>query len=73
MLDNKNSRLKDEQSKVLLSRKLWERAQSKEERKRSIARYIKTGYPNYRIEKLLWKINHTSQFAEGNEPCGFSK
>ena len=45
----------------------------KEERKRSIARYIKTGYPNYRIEKLLWKINHTSQFAEGNEPCGFSK
>ena len=53
MLDNKNSRLKDEQSKVLLSRKLWERAQSKEERKRSIARYIQTGYPNYRIEKVV--------------------
>ena len=40
-------------SKVLLSRKLWERAQSKEERKRSIARYIQTGYPNYRIEKVV--------------------
>ena len=52
-------------SKVLLSRKLWERAQSKEERKRSIARYIQTGYPNYRIEKLLWKINHTSHLQKG--------
>ncbi|WP_197219760.1 hypothetical protein [Bacillus thuringiensis] len=40
-------------SKVLLSRKLWERAQSKEERKQSIARYIQTGYPNYRIEKVI--------------------
>ena len=60
-------------SKVLLSRKLWERAQSKEELKRSIAKYIQTGYPNYRIEKLLWTTNHTSPFAEGNEPCGFSK
>ncbi|OUB89326.1 hypothetical protein BK784_26900 [Bacillus thuringiensis serovar medellin] len=40
-------------SKVLLSRKLWERAQSKEELKRSIARYIQTGYPNYRIEKVV--------------------
>ena len=38
---------------------------SKEERKRSIARYIKTGYPNYRIEKLLWKINHTSHLQKG--------
>ena len=39
-------------SKVLLSRKLWEK-RNQEERKRSIARYIKTGYPNYRIEKVI--------------------
>ncbi|WP_342719310.1 hypothetical protein AAG068_11145 [Bacillus paramycoides] len=40
-------------SKVLLSRKLWERAQSKDDLKQSIARYIQTGYPGYRIEKVI--------------------
>ncbi|WP_454432519.1 hypothetical protein [Bacillus thuringiensis] len=40
-------------SKVLLSHKLWERAQSKEELKHSIARYIQTGYPGYHIEKVI--------------------
>ncbi|WP_218947461.1 hypothetical protein [Bacillus sp. SH5-2] len=40
-------------SKVFLSRKLWERAQSKDELKQSIARYIQTGYPGYRIEKVI--------------------
>ncbi|WP_179958506.1 hypothetical protein [Bacillus sp. BPN334] len=40
-------------SKVLLSHKLWEGAQSKEELKQSIARYIQTGYPGYRIEKVI--------------------
>ena len=64
MLDNKNSRLKDEQLKVLLSRKLWERAQSKEERKRSIARYIQTGYPNYRIEKVVMTRELPSNLQE---------
>ena len=59
-------RLKDEQIKVLLSRKLWERAQSKEERKRSIARYIQTGYPNYRIEKVVKDKELPSNLQEGN-------
>ena len=45
----------------------------KKERKRSIARYIRLGIQIIELKKLLWKINHTSQFAEGNEPCGFSK
>ncbi|PEW02725.1 hypothetical protein [Bacillus cereus] len=40
-------------SKVLLSRKLWERAQSKDDLKQSIARYIQTGYPGYWIEKVI--------------------
>jgi len=40
-------------SKVLLSHKLWEKAQSKDELKQSIARYIQTGYPGYRIEKVI--------------------
>ncbi|WP_157635241.1 hypothetical protein [Bacillus cereus] len=40
-------------SKVLLSRKLWERAQSKIELRQSIARYIQTGYPGYWIEKVI--------------------
>ncbi|MDA2623216.1 hypothetical protein PDQ36_07770 [Bacillus cereus] len=40
-------------SKVLLSRKLWERAQSKDDLKQSIARYIHNNYPGYRIQKVI--------------------
>ncbi|WP_242316791.1 hypothetical protein [Bacillus cereus group sp. BfR-BA-01489] len=45
--------MKDEQIKGASLPQIVGEKQSKEELKRSIARYIQTGYPNYRIEKVI--------------------
>ncbi|GGN66369.1 hypothetical protein GCM10007971_36240 [Oceanobacillus indicireducens] len=36
-------------SKVILSRKLWEQAQSKEELKQLIGNYMAVAYPSYQV------------------------
>lgn len=39
-------------SKVILAKKLWEQAQSKEELKQLIGNYMAVAYPSYRVIEI---------------------
>jgi len=41
-----------DKSKVILPKKFWDRAQTKDELKKLIGNYMATSYPNYRIVEI---------------------
>lgn len=62
----------NKKSKVLLSPKLWERAQSKDELKQSISRYIHNGYPGYHIQKVVKEDDSYIAICTKGKGDGFS-